>query len=650
MGGNNLPPLFQTKKRTKMENKVTISELPQLVSVLGTESIPVDSYDAVEEKNKTLRVSIEAIKAFVESGLDLGGAVTPEQILTWDAKETPLGAQDKADAGLVLAKEYTDEELVAVNLAISNLTDLLTSDDVVLDNLQEIVNFIKLNRSDLDTLSIASIAGLEDALDLKADAASVTSALADKADTLAMTSALADKADASALADKADASALADKADIKNNFEIVNADKTIDNSDAGKTLFITEDCTLTVSEYDSLYDGFNCAIIVDDIITAEVEFTGSDTVRGGYTEIGEDTTLIKSPKYGEFLFFGKARINDLPVGEEEAVYFDEVINNILTSGSLSIEALPNFIISPLGEDVSVSPPAIQSDSATEGRWYITMYGDEHDVTTMGVPLGDNGELLLTSEIVSVSFGFPFTYRVTDANSNMVQTQIYIYSELDTGDLEQIKLVDGPNILAAYTSTLVDSGRNFVFRDRPIITLDEDLVSLPESATTFKHIRGYTVADVEATPEATLALGFAAVTGSGDAGTLDYGTLGYYTNYYKFPLTGDRVLEDNGYFLHIVCEGLVLVSKPIQYFNSRHHPEAESDPEVADQYITDFCTHTVDFSNNYATLDQFTGDPNFIPYDDFNGQDTLESLESSVLFPYINKKISLVITTTENLIL
>jgi hypothetical protein len=34
-------------------------------------------------------------------------------------------------------------------------------------------------------------------------------------------------------------------------------------------------------------------------------------------------------------------------------------------------------------------------------------------------------------------------------------------------------------------------------------------------------------------------------------------------------------------------------------------------------------------------------------DDFNGQDTLEA---SVLFPYINKRISLVITTTENLVL
>ena len=329
------------------------------------------------------------------------------------------------------------------------------------------------------------------------------------------------------------------------------------------------------------------------------------------------------------------RIDDLSVGEEEVVYFDEVINNILTSGSLSIEALPNFIISPLGEDVSVTPPAIQSDSATEGKWYVTLYGNEYDVTAMGISLGDNGELLVPYEMVSVSFGFPFTYRITDANSNMVQTQIYIYTELDTGDLEQIKLVDGPNILAALTGTLSHSGTGINFFPRlPIITLNENIVSLPESVTSYKHIRGYTIAQVEPT------LGLATVYGS-------EGTLGYYNNYYQFPLAGDRVLEDNGYFLHIVCEGLVLVSKPIQYFNSRHHPQAESYPELADQYITDFFTHTVDFGNNYATVDQFIGDTNFIPIDDFDRQDTLES---SVLFPYMNKNFSIVITTTENLIL
>ena len=328
------------------------------------------------------------------------------------------------------------------------------------------------------------------------------------------------------------------------------------------------------------------------------------------------------------------RIDELSVGEEEVVYFDEPINNILTSGSLSIEALPNFIITPLGEDVSTPPPAIQSDSATEGKWYVTISGNEYDVTAMGISLGDNGELLLTPELVAGTVGIPFTYRATDANSNMVQTQIYIYSELDTGDIEQIKLVDGPNILASYTGTLGTSGPNFVLASTAIVTLDENIVSFPESVTAYKHIRGYTLAVVEPTLGLTIVYG-------------EEGTLGYYNNYYNFVLVGDRVLEDNGYFLHIVCEGLVLVSKPIQYFNSRQHPQADSYPEVADRYITDFLTHTVDFGNNYGTVDQFIGDPNFMLVDDFNGQDTLEA---SVLFPYINKRISLVITTTENLVL
>lgn len=57
---------------------------------------------------------------------------------------------------------------------IDNLNTLVTSNDVSLDTLQEIVDFIKLNRSDLDALTIASIAGLQAALDAKANAADVS--------------------------------------------------------------------------------------------------------------------------------------------------------------------------------------------------------------------------------------------------------------------------------------------------------------------------------------------------------------------------------------------------------------------------------------------------------------------------------------------
>ena len=58
---------------------------------------------------------------------------------------------------------------------IDNINNLLSSDDTTLDELQEIVSFIKQNKSTLDSLSISNIAGLVDALSAKADAIDVYS-------------------------------------------------------------------------------------------------------------------------------------------------------------------------------------------------------------------------------------------------------------------------------------------------------------------------------------------------------------------------------------------------------------------------------------------------------------------------------------------
>lgn len=60
---------------------------------------------------------------------------------------------------------YSDSEKLKVtnlpldtNQAILDINTLLASDDTTIDELQEIVNFIKTNRSDLDTLTLANIA------------------------------------------------------------------------------------------------------------------------------------------------------------------------------------------------------------------------------------------------------------------------------------------------------------------------------------------------------------------------------------------------------------------------------------------------------------------------------------------------------------
>lgn len=57
---------------------------------------------------------------------------------------------------------------------IDTINTVLQSDDGTLNELQEIVNYIKLNRAELDALNIASIAGLQAALDAKLNANDVS--------------------------------------------------------------------------------------------------------------------------------------------------------------------------------------------------------------------------------------------------------------------------------------------------------------------------------------------------------------------------------------------------------------------------------------------------------------------------------------------
>jgi len=60
--------------------------------------------------------------------------------------------------------------LKELTVSVVAITTLLNSDDVSLDELQEIVDFIKANKDDLDSLSVGNIAGLQAALDGKAAA------------------------------------------------------------------------------------------------------------------------------------------------------------------------------------------------------------------------------------------------------------------------------------------------------------------------------------------------------------------------------------------------------------------------------------------------------------------------------------------------
>ena len=60
-----------------------------------------------------------------------------------------------------------------INTFISNINEILLSDDTTLDEIQELVNFIKQNKTDLQSLDLNNIAGLVNALSNKVDKSQV---------------------------------------------------------------------------------------------------------------------------------------------------------------------------------------------------------------------------------------------------------------------------------------------------------------------------------------------------------------------------------------------------------------------------------------------------------------------------------------------
>ena len=67
------------------------------------------------------------------------------------------------------ARPLSANQGVQLKALIDNIETLLNSDNINLDTLQEIVDFIELNRATLDTLGIGNIAGLQAALDSKVE-------------------------------------------------------------------------------------------------------------------------------------------------------------------------------------------------------------------------------------------------------------------------------------------------------------------------------------------------------------------------------------------------------------------------------------------------------------------------------------------------
>ncbi|WP_321312784.1 tail fiber protein [Halarcobacter sp.] len=139
-----------------METEKTAFEnlLESFTNLLSSDDSSLDQLQEIvdfikENRQKIENLSVEQINGLQEA-LDL--KVNIADIID-DLTSTLADAPLSANQGRVL-----NEEIALLQEAIESLRVILTSDDTTLDELQEIVNFIKQNRDDLANLDLSNIA------------------------------------------------------------------------------------------------------------------------------------------------------------------------------------------------------------------------------------------------------------------------------------------------------------------------------------------------------------------------------------------------------------------------------------------------------------------------------------------------------------
>jgi len=132
-------------------------------------SNPVSSNDLFD-KNKVLQDNIDAeetARASADTTLQNNiNAKLNQGSYVGNAANLKASIDDKLPRGTYTGGGSDLDSRISANLNFINaINNLLTSDDVDLNQLQELVDFIKQNKDDLDDLTISNISGLVDALD-----------------------------------------------------------------------------------------------------------------------------------------------------------------------------------------------------------------------------------------------------------------------------------------------------------------------------------------------------------------------------------------------------------------------------------------------------------------------------------------------------
>ncbi len=127
----------------------------------------------------------------VDPALGTSDILAPSQaaVKSYVDAETSRATQAEVALGSAISQEGLDRAsaLSAVQARVGDIEGLLTSDDVTLDQLQEIVDYIKANRSDLDAIGIGGVYGLSSALAALEDSIAVEVLRASDAEALLIT-------------------------------------------------------------------------------------------------------------------------------------------------------------------------------------------------------------------------------------------------------------------------------------------------------------------------------------------------------------------------------------------------------------------------------------------------------------------------------
>ena len=245
--------------------------------------------------------------------------------VTSNVADRPLSAAQ----GLIL-KQYID-----------NINTLLTSDEVSLNELQEIVDFIELNRTTLETLTIASVAGLQTALNSKVD--KITGKQLSEND---FTNALISKLNA-----------IEAEAEVNVQANYTMNDSTDDSYIQNKPTDISDLTIHSAAELNDIFSVGSSSIITDD------ERRKIDGLSGTFTNnvetisdlnVAETLSFLNSqdtePAYSNAIYYNQEDAVDVLQfkSNNHRVSMDNIVNNmstgILDGGVLGISGTNSFTI------------------------------------------------------------------------------------------------------------------------------------------------------------------------------------------------------------------------------------------------------------------------------------------------------------------